>query len=49
MITINIKEDEENIKIEICDNGSGIPDKVFAKLGEPYVTTKEKNGTDANK
>lgn len=44
-ITISTFEREKSIRIEICDNGGGIPDKVFNKIGVRYFTTKEKKGT----
>lgn len=39
---ININELEEKIKVEIIDEGSGIPKELLNKLGEPFYTTKEK-------
>lgn len=36
---------KKRIKIEVLDNGGGIDKKIIAKLGEPYVSTKSKNGT----
>ncbi|MDB5084726.1 MAG: domain S-box protein [Bacilli bacterium] len=43
-IVIKIKDDGEQIRIRICDQGEGIPADRLAKLGEPFYTTKE-NGT----
>lgn len=34
-------KEENDIRIEVQDNGSGIPDHVMAKLGTPFVTTKD--------
>lgn len=44
-ISIKIKEENKNLTITICDNGGGIDAQVLDKIGEPYVTTKSKNGT----
>lgn len=46
IISIETKEDEDNIYIIICDNGKGIPANIIKKVFNPYFTTKsEKNGT----
>jgi two-component system CheB/CheR fusion protein len=42
-ITTNVKDDM--LIIEIEDNGGGIASSVLNHLGEPYVSTKSKNGT----
>lgn len=42
---VNIKAypiDEETIKVQVTDNGIGIPDDRIPKLGEPFYSTKEK-------
>ncbi len=45
-ITNKIYEIEENIIVEICDNGSGFNQEIMNKIFEPYFSTKnEKNGT----
>ncbi|WP_133058648.1 two-component system sensor histidine kinase NtrB [Halalkalibacter urbisdiaboli] len=44
VIHVQIDCDEEHVYMLIQDEGSGIPSSVFAKIGEPFVTTKE-NGT----
>ncbi len=44
-IHIKIIKNETTISIEICDNGIGISKELFDKLGEPYVSSKGKNGT----
>ena len=44
-ISISATSDENEVVIKICDNGGGIDKNIQAKLGEPYVSTKAKNGT----
>jgi two-component system CheB/CheR fusion protein len=44
-ITITIDETKDSIVTKICDNGGGIPKDAIKRLGEPYFTTKENNGT----
>jgi len=44
-IEVDIKQEKANIIISICDNGGGIDKSVEENLGEPYVSTKSKNGT----
>jgi len=39
-ITLRTRHDERWVIVEIEDNGSGIPDKVFPTLFEPFSTTK---------
>lgn len=34
--------EENQVLLQICDEGSGIPDEVMQKLGTPFYTTKEK-------
>ncbi len=42
-VVANMKDD--NVEIEICDNGGGIGVDIIDKLGEPYFSTKDKSGT----
>jgi signal transduction histidine kinase len=45
-ITVITKEDENNVYISICNNGTTIPNGIMLKIFDPYFTTKdEKNGT----
>jgi len=41
--TISVKSanDDENIYVDICDNGCGMDDEVLHKIFEPFFTTKE--------
>ncbi|MFD2117090.1 ATP-binding protein [Paenibacillus yanchengensis] len=40
-IYISIRKWHENVKIEIRDEGIGIPEDVMEKVGEPFFTAKE--------
>jgi len=43
-ICIQVQSDESYVKVNIIDEGKGVPEDVIHKLGEPFFTTK-KNGT----
>lgn len=43
-IKINFQELKSYIAINVIDEGSGIPEEIIHKLGEPFFTTKQ-NGT----
>ena len=45
VIDITIDKKENEIIIGVCDNGGGIDKSVLNKIGQPYVSTKSKNGT----
>jgi len=46
VISIRTSEDEEYIKINVCDNGGGIKDEIIENIFDPYFSTKDdKNGT----
>ena len=41
-ITINISENQDKVKLEFSDTGSGIPEDVIDNVFEPLFTTKQK-------
>lgn len=41
MVSININCGDNNLVIEICDNGCGIPEENIKKLFTPFFTTKK--------
>ena len=44
-LTIKITEDEEKVYVVVCNNAGKIPKEILEHLGEPYVSSKSKNGT----
>ena len=44
-ISIKVTKNKHKISIAVCDNGVGIPENLLNKLGEPYISSKGKNGT----
>ncbi|MCG6552666.1 MAG: PAS domain S-box protein [Candidatus Magnetominusculus sp. LBB02] len=45
MIAINCYQGDNLLKLEITDNGGGIPEEILDKVCEPYFTTKKDKGT----
>ncbi len=43
IIKINVKKSNNNIKINLYDNGGGIDKEILPKIFEPYYTTKYKS------
>ena len=41
-ISLEIKQEQKNIKIIISDNGVGMDDEVLKRIGENFYTTKER-------
>ena len=41
-VKVNLKSNEKIIEIKINDDGPGIPEDVFNKIGEPYIKSKSK-------
>ncbi|MCY8838079.1 PAS domain-containing protein [Bacillus atrophaeus] len=41
-VEIGTTEDEHSVHVTIKDEGEGIPEKVLKRIGEPFLTTKEK-------
>jgi two-component system nitrogen regulation sensor histidine kinase NtrY len=40
LIRISVKKNEQNVRIEVADNGCGIPVAMRSKIFVPYFTTK---------
>ncbi|MBF0464982.1 MAG: PAS domain S-box protein [Nitrospirae bacterium] len=45
MIGVDCYKENNLLKVEISDNGGGIPEEIMDKIFEPYFTTKEDKGT----
>lgn len=41
LVLIRLKQEKGGVRIDLGDNGPGIPDKVMKRLFEPFVTSKE--------
>lgn len=44
-INIAIKKQEEQVRIDVCDNAKGVPSCMMDEIFTPYFTTKEDKGT----
>ncbi|MBE4906441.1 MEDS domain-containing protein [Bacillus luteolus] len=42
IINIRVTNLRETVKVQVIDQGSGIPEELIKKIGEPFYTTKEK-------
>ncbi|MBF0337199.1 MAG: PAS domain S-box protein [Nitrospirae bacterium] len=45
MISVDCYKENNLLKVEISDNGGGIPDEIIDGIFEPYFTTKKDKGT----
>lgn len=41
-VDIIVTEDKHSVHVTVKDEGEGIPEKVLNRIGEPFLTTKEK-------
>jgi len=44
-ITLSTFQTDDSYNISICDNGGGIPEDIWKKIGTQYFTTKAEKGT----
>jgi C4-dicarboxylate-specific signal transduction histidine kinase len=45
-IKISTYKEDNNLVLEVCDNGGGVPEEIKAKIFDPYFSTKtQKDGT----
>ena len=44
LISMDMEELEESVRIHVSDNGIGLPSQLLDRITEPYVTTRQ-NGT----
>ncbi|MBP1989164.1 PAS domain-containing sensor histidine kinase [Paenibacillus eucommiae] len=42
IIRVSIKKDQQHVRIQVFDEGCGIPENFVSKIGEPFYSTKEK-------
>ncbi len=45
MISVDCYKENDLLKVEISDNGGGIPEEIIDRIFEPYFTTKKDKGT----
>ncbi len=43
-VWVKIDWDEENIRVDICDDGPGMPPEILGRLGEPYMSSRRGHG-----
>lgn len=41
-VHLTVRETEDSVIVEVEDEGEGIPEHVMKRIGEPFLTTKEK-------
>jgi signal transduction histidine kinase len=44
-VVVTLSEDEEKIRIDICDSGRGVPASIRDTLFQPFVSANKENGT----
>ncbi len=40
-LTVSIRHDDDNVTVQFCDTGPGIPPEIIPRIFEPYFSTKE--------
>jgi signal transduction histidine kinase len=40
VLTLRTRRDRDMVRVEICDNGPGIPDELMTRIFDPFFTTK---------
>lgn len=43
-VTVTLSEDDEKVRISICDSGAGVPDAIRQTLFQPFVSAGKENG-----
>ena len=44
-VVITLSEDDEKVRIAICDSGRGVPESIRDTLFQPFVSANKENGT----
>ncbi len=39
-ITLHVKDDQDDVTIDVSDNGPGIPDEILRQIGDPFMSSK---------